>query len=106
MRTTALGFLVAFGFCSAAQSARAQAPYSMHVGGWPQNITREVCAHKAIAAMAIMGGKPDQAVAAFLVPGPNAVSINIGVLAVSPSDETSRKVSRALCKEIVKLIYD
>src|SRR3974377_1216556 len=52
MRTTALGLLVAFSFCSAAQSRRAQAPYSMHVGGWPQNITREVCAHKAIAAMA------------------------------------------------------
>jgi hypothetical protein len=231
MRMPVLGLFVTLGFCVASAPAWAQAPYSIHVGGWSQNITREACAHQAIAAMAkekfihaeidaegnawgysdktvvvvisfrqpdginvinfaasrdnddagrlrqlvrsyiqeatydakapqhiggeddvrgasvpylhwqvknrnvigvlrffdsavcillekkglgsnicgktlVMGGKPDQAVAAFLVPGPNAISVNVGVLAVNPSDETSRKVSRAFCKEIVKLLYE
>ncbi len=54
----------------------------------------------------VMGGKPDQAAAAFLVPGPNALSVNLGVLAVTPTDDASRKVSRALCEQIVTLLYE
>jgi hypothetical protein len=231
MHTLFPGILVALLVGASAGSAQAQALYNRHVGGWSQNSTREVCTHKAIAAMAkekfihaeiddegnawgfsdktvmvvlsfrqpdginvinfaagrdnddagrlrntirahmqeapydakaprhigsagdvrgadlpqvqwhvknrniipllrffepgvsillekkglgsnigskglVMGGKSDQAIAAFLIPGPNAISVHIGVLTISPSEETARKVSRGFSREVLKLLYE
>jgi hypothetical protein len=52
MRATAFWLLVGLVAFMSGTTAQAQAPYIMHVGGWSQNVSREVCAHKAVAAMA------------------------------------------------------
>jgi hypothetical protein len=51
MRLPGIGMIVVLTVCSLPGLARAQGK-AIHVGAWPQNITRETCAHQAMAAMA------------------------------------------------------
>jgi hypothetical protein len=49
---------------------------------------------------------PEQSVACFAIPGPNAISGNLGVISASGSSDAAQGSARKIGKEIVKLLYD
>jgi hypothetical protein len=54
----------------------------------------------------VLACTPEQSVAAFAVPGRNAISANLGVISAGASSDAARSSARKISKEIVKLLYD